>query len=178
VTNEEIIADIVDNHETGEYTDDPADAGGPTRWGVTILDLSEWLGRAATPDDVRALTRETAIRILTHKYLMGTRFLEIRDDDLRAFCVDWAVLHGVAGATRKLQGLVGATVDGKCGPKTLALVNAADPVELLKNCVHTRMTSLIRIALSQVPPSTVRTTNLKFLAGWWNRVWDVGVKPL
>jgi hypothetical protein len=57
-------------------------------------------------------------------------------------------------------------------------VNAAEPVWLLKAAIHVRMTSIIRIALSQVPPSTKRATNLRFLEGWWNRIWHVGVESL
>lgn len=48
-----------------KYTNNPADRGGPTRWGVTAAKLGEYrrLGRAATADEVRNLSREEAVAL-------------------------------------------------------------------------------------------------------------------
>ncbi len=65
-------------HEGG-YVDHPRDPGGPTNMGITIATLSRALGRAATVDDVRGLTREKAAAIYRETY-----WNSIDGDDLPA----------------------------------------------------------------------------------------------
>lgn len=52
----------------GGYVNHPRDPGGPTNLGVTIATLSHELGRKATVEEVRALTREAAGEIYRKKY--------------------------------------------------------------------------------------------------------------
>lgn len=58
---------IVLRHEGG-YVDHPRDPGGATNLGVTIGTLSQWLGRKATKDEVRALTVEKVKPIYKRNY--------------------------------------------------------------------------------------------------------------
>lgn len=54
----------------GGYVNNPADKGGPTRWGIT-----EKTARAhGYAGDMRVLPRETALSILTADYWTGPRF--------------------------------------------------------------------------------------------------------
>lgn len=46
--------------EEGGFADDTHDPGGATNMGITIATLSRWLGRRATVDDVKSMTRSTA----------------------------------------------------------------------------------------------------------------------
>lgn len=47
--------------EGSEYTDDPLDKGGATRWGITHARLSESRGYKVSKDDVRKLTKAEAL---------------------------------------------------------------------------------------------------------------------
>ena len=57
-----IIARTIDQFEGG-FVNDPDDPGGATNFGITIADLRRWRKQPTTPDDVRAMTRDTAIQI-------------------------------------------------------------------------------------------------------------------
>lgn len=109
------------SHE-GAFTDNPADNGGPTNYGITLDTLRLYRGTDVTKDDVRSLTVVEAMDI--YKKLFWDK---IRGDELVnpvAFMVfDVAVNSGVGLSIRNLQRAVGTTVDGVMGPKTLALTN-------------------------------------------------------
>lgn len=116
--------------EEGGFVDNPADPGGATNLGITIGTLSHYLGRAATVDDVQALTVEAVTPIYHALY-----WLPVRGDEL-PFGVDlmvWdtAVNSGPGRAVKLLQEAVGAAVDGIIGSATLALVNATDARALI-----------------------------------------------
>ena len=60
MTVTEIIDDVLEA-EGSKYTNDPADPGGPTRWGITLKTLRRWRqsggrrgGHQVTAADVRA----------------------------------------------------------------------------------------------------------------------------
>jgi lysozyme family protein len=66
--------------EGGErYTNNPADKGGPTKWGITAVTLGEFrkLGRAARPAEVQALTRAEAVTIYRQNYWIKPGFANI-----------------------------------------------------------------------------------------------------
>ena len=52
----------------GGYVNNPRDPGGPTNFGITIATLSHELGRAATTDEVKYMSRDTALAIYRKKY--------------------------------------------------------------------------------------------------------------
>jgi lysozyme family protein len=52
----------------GGYVNNPRDPGGPTNLGVTIATLSHELGRKATVDDVKRMTRQQAASIYRKKF--------------------------------------------------------------------------------------------------------------
>jgi len=126
ITDTEIVERIL-LFEGSKYTDDPDDAGGPTRWGITQAVLAEWRGTITTPQDVQLLTREEAAAIYAHRYI---RPFDGLPDPLRLNVVDMGVNAGVPRATILLQQTVGATVDGKLGPETkrLAAVTSWSPL--------------------------------------------------
>lgn len=82
-------------HEGG-YVDHPAYPGGATNLGITIGTLSDWLDRAATKAEVRALTKATVAPIYRKNYWDA-----VRGDDLPSgvdYCVfDFAVNSGRGG---------------------------------------------------------------------------------
>ena len=105
---------IVLGHEGGDtITDDPRDAGGLTKWGISQVNHPTV--------DVRNLTREGAAAIYRADYWDPCQCDELPAPV--ALCVfDSAVNQGIWAAARMLQAAVGAETDGKIGPKTLAAV--------------------------------------------------------
>lgn len=118
-TDDEIIGLIL-RHEGSTYTNDPHDAGGPTKYGITWAVLSAWRGRPCTAADVQGLTRAEAVAIYMAQYI---RPFDRLVEPLRINVIDMAVNAGVRRATFLLQKMVGVTVDGWIGPTTIAAVN-------------------------------------------------------
>lgn len=110
-------------HE-GSYSNNPADPGGETNWGITVAVAREngYVG------SMKEMDQSVAKTIYAKKYWLSAF------DDLPytvAFQVfDAAVNSGVGQAVRWLQRSVGAADDGKLGPITLSAAKAADPVKL------------------------------------------------
>ncbi len=105
-------------HE-GNYSNDPGDSGGPTKYGITIWDARAYWKKDATAADVKALPLSVAKEIYRTKY-----WAKVDGDDLPAgvdYAVfDYGVNSGISRAAKVLQRLTGAAVDGTIGPKTVA----------------------------------------------------------
>lgn len=122
MTDTDIINGIIDR-ESEQYTDDPLDRGGPTKFGITISTLAAHRGHPVTPDDVKSLERPEAVEIYAARYI---RPFDGLPEALRINVLDMGVTSGVWRATRLLQQLVGATVDGAMGPETRRLAALGD----------------------------------------------------
>jgi lysozyme family protein len=121
-------------HEGTTYTDDPADPGGATRWGITLRTL-RGVRPGATKEDVRNLTRPEAEAIYRRCY-WGPFFDDIADQRVATklfdMCVNWGVGAGVTAlqvACRDAGHVI--AVDGAFGPISVAAVNASPPAALL-----------------------------------------------
>lgn len=86
----------------GGYTNDPQDPGGPTNWGITIYDVRLYVKKNATAADVRALSKDQAIKIYESKYWDA-----LASDDLPSgldyTAVDYGVNSGVGRSGRVLR---------------------------------------------------------------------------
>lgn len=92
--------------DEGGYSNDAADPGGPTKYGITIFDVRKYLKANATAADVRALTVADAMAIYRKHYANPSRY-----DDLPAG-VDYAILDyginsGIGRSGKVLRALVG-----------------------------------------------------------------------
>jgi lysozyme family protein len=154
--NDRIIAD------EGGYVNDPADAGGPTKYGITLATLSAFRGRPCTAADVAALTRDDAIAIYDAKYVTGPGFDKITDAMLRTAAADAAVLFGPDRVIGALQSLCGVTADGIFGPVTVAAVNKREARELVNRL------SLWRIR-KHITRVVTDESQIRFLRGWFER---------
>ena len=101
----------------GVDSDDPDDAGGLTRFGIS---------QAAYPDlDIRSITREQAAEIYRRDYWQA-----IRGDDLPMRLAiqtfDHAVNVGPGVAVRLLQCACRVAADGVMGPNTIAAARSCD----------------------------------------------------
>lgn len=126
------LAHLVDVIEGPEYTDDPNDSGGPTKYGITLRQLALYRKTPTTLDDVKNLTREEAITIYTTKYINKPGFNNLIDLDnaVALECIDTGVNMGQYVATVFLQRALNSfsnngahwskvNIDGICGAATI-----------------------------------------------------------
>lgn len=148
-------------HHEGGFVNHPRDPGGMTNLGVTKKVWEEWVKREVTEAEMRALTPEMVGPLYKQMY-----WDRVRGDDLPDgvdyIVFDTAVNSGVSRAARFLQACVGADQDGAIGPRTLALVRAADPKQLVEDYAKRRLSFL-----SALP------TWDTFGRGWSRRVAEV-----
>lgn len=94
----------------GGYSNDAADPGGPTNYGITIADVRMYVKSNATAADVKALTKAQAIQIYQGKY-WKTKYYDCDNlasgVDLAVF--DFGVNSGPARAKKYLDASVGGT---------------------------------------------------------------------
>ena len=100
-------------HEGG-FSDHPKDPGGETNLGVTKRVYEEWGGTKNMKD----LTVEDVAPIYKKNYWDRVKADQI-PEGLNLCVFDWAVNSGTGRAAKKLQGMIGTTVDGGIGPNTL-----------------------------------------------------------
>lgn len=136
VSVDQIIAGIIEA-EGREYSDNPDDAGGPTKFGITQAVLSAWRGHAVSADDVRALSEDEARAIYRARYVQSPGFDAVLAiaPSIGAELVDTGVNMGPEASTKFLQRALNVlnqegraypdiAVDGKCGHATIAALRA------------------------------------------------------
>lgn len=128
---ERYLANLVDVVEGPAYTANATDRGGPTKYGITQKALGRYLRRPVAPNDVRDMTRDTALAIYRADYieLPGFDKLAVINAPVALECIDTDVNMGPGVATVTLQLCLNAlgaalTVDGLCGAKTCAALQA------------------------------------------------------
>ncbi|MPZ55011.1 MAG: hypothetical protein GEU91_00665 [Rhizobiales bacterium] len=152
-------------HEGG-YSNHPSDPGGPTNFGITIIDYRKYLKPDATAADVKAMRLDEAKAIYRAKYWDA-----MRCDELPAgvdYCVfDYGVNSGIGRAPKVLQRVVGVADDGRIGPLTLAAVRAREPATIVAAICGERLAFLQRLKTWPV-----------FGKGWARRVAEVRAAAL
>ena len=105
-------------HHEGGYVNHPKDPGGMTNLGVTKRVYEEWVGYAVSEHTMKNLTEKDVAPIYKKNYWDRVKADQLPEGlDLCVF--DWAVNSGTGRAAKKLQAMIGTTVDGGIGPNTL-----------------------------------------------------------
>jgi lysozyme family protein len=152
---EDVIGDIIEREGGSKVTNDPADGGGRTQYGISERSNPEaWADNKVTEEEARA--------IYVRKYVEGPHFDLVTDPLLRAQLIDFGVNSGPAVAIMKLQEILQVEVDGKLGPETLGALSQVHPDDINNLLAGSRVRMIGRIV--QKNPS-----QLKFLSGWLNR---------
>ena len=155
----------------GGFVNDPDDLGGATNMGVTI---GTWKSGGYDKDgdgdidvdDLHLLTREDVVnRVLKPHYWDRWKADLIQDQSVANILVDWVWASGAHGI-KIPQRLLGVTMDGIVGPKTIAAVNAKNPRELFDMIKIARFDFIEDICRK-------RPANNKFKRGWMNRINDI-----
>jgi len=164
----EIIARIIDV-EKG-FVDNPADRGGPTKYGISLGFLADLLP-GASKADVQALTIDDAVEIYQAEFIIKPGFSSILDPVLRWTVVDAAVNHGPKPATKLLQRALGVKDDGVLGDITRHAIYQADQRKLsIRVCtMRARLYSLITSKNLEDKDRDGIPDNLEMLNGWTDR---------
>jgi lysozyme family protein len=161
MTETEIVDEVIERE--GGYVDNPADRGGPTKYGITLATLAAWRGASVDADDVAALSVTEARAIYANRYIRVPGFNLLTDPTLRAVVVDAGVHSGPARAVRWLQEALRVPVDGILGPVTVHAANATDGRRTAIRLCCARVRFLGRLVTDD-PKQSV------FAAGWLARV--------
>jgi Glycosyl hydrolase 108/Predicted Peptidoglycan domain len=123
----------------GGYSDNPADPGGPTNFGITLATLRAYEGAPnLTAEDVQKLTPAIAKEIYRTAYWNRMQCGALPAGlDLEVF--DFGVNSGPAESVKALQRLVGVTQDGSVGPITLAAVGQFNVGDLIGRFAQARL---------------------------------------
>jgi len=136
----------------------------PTNFGVKQQVLDEYRKEKGLPPlNVKEMREEEATRIFREKYFDKVQ-AEKLPVPIAASLVDFAINSGPSAAVKKLQEIIGATVDGGVGPETLEKVGRIrDPKEVALLLLDSREKFVREVAAN-------RPEKRKFLAGWISRI--------
>lgn len=138
-------------HEGG-LSDNPADPGGLTKYGVSK--------RAYPAEDIRNLTLERAKQLYRRDY-WGPAGCDAIPEAVKFDLFDMAVNSGVRQAIRTLQTAVGVDTDGQLGPATLQAAQSMSSDRVLMRFNAARL-----IFMTNLP------TWPTFGKGWARRIAD------
>ena len=131
-------------------------------WGITLSTLRSVYGRQMTVADLKAMTEEQWDDIYTRLYWNRWRADQIKSQSIANLLVDW-YWHSGAYGIKLPQKILGVTIDGLVGPKTIAAINDySNQYELFRKLWHEREDYFKRLA--------AKPTQKKFLQGWLNRL--------
>lgn len=144
-------------HEGG-YSNDPLDAGGETKYGIS---------KRAFPDlDIKNITLEQATDIYKEKYYDALGIGSVLSKRIRWKVFDVAVNCGPLVAKAMLQLVLGLAPDGRVGPNTLRAANEVPEDFTLEQL--SKIQSLYYAGIANRNPPQKR-----FLKGWLIRAADV-----
>lgn len=125
----EIAVGLVLEHEGG-YSDDPADRGGETKYGIS---------RRSYPDeDIKNMTLDRAKDIYYNDFWLPLMGFEL-PDKIAVMVFDMAVNSGRTPAMRCLQRALGVKDDGWVGPMTKQALKGRDERSLLAEIAAQRI---------------------------------------
>ena len=159
------IIKFIKTHEGG-YCEVKGDNGGATNKGITLALYQHYYGAKKTKFDLKKLTDEQWQYIFNNEFWNKNNCDKIQDNNIANMLVDFAFNSG-NWAAKKLQQVLGLTVDGIIGTKSLQSINNYPNQEELFNLYkNARMQYLCNIVKAH-------PNQKKFLNGWLKRVDDI-----
>lgn len=152
----------------GGFVNDPDDLGGATNKGVTLSTYMQYCRKKGYPvptaERLKNLSDREWTEILKTMYWDRWKADQIESQSVADILVDWVWASGNYGI-KIPQKLLGVTVDGIVGPKTIDAVNLRNPRELFDMIKIARFDYIEDICRK-------RPANNKFKRGWLNRIND------
>lgn len=152
------IDDVIDNiliEEGADFTNDPLDRGGATKFGVTQALADDY-----KHGDVRNLTHVGAVAFY-RRWFADHKIDQITDVSLFHLVADSFTNHGAHGIMF-LQTALLVTADGQIGPKTLSMLRISHVDQVYARTLAERFRFYAHIVHND--PSQAR-----FINGWVNR---------
>lgn len=146
----------------GGYCYDPDDLGGATNKGVTLATFRSVYGKNKTVKDLKNMTTEQWEHIFKKYFWDRWKADEIKDQCVANILVDWVWASGAYGI-KMPQRVLGVSVDGIVGNKTISAINSMPGKSLFNLIKKERIEYVNRICIS-------RPQNKKFKKGWLNRI--------
>jgi lysozyme family protein len=162
----QLIAHVIKRE--GGYVNDPSDAGGPTKYGITLATLHAYRNRAVSAEDVQMLSEEEAAQIYRTRYFPAG-FEKIKDAGLLELLFDYGVLSGTGASVKALQTvlkrskLYDGEIDGGFGPKSAEALGKVNNWAALFYAVKCERYELFMRYIGASPSQS------KYAAGWSNR---------
>ncbi|HVY13420.1 MAG TPA: glycosyl hydrolase 108 family protein [Alphaproteobacteria bacterium] len=173
MTENDIISGIMQAEGWPKYTNNPNDAGGPTKGGITLETLSYYRGhQVVTAEDVKNLGEDEARAIYRALYIQNPGFSSIADEALRMQVIDAGVLHGPRRAAMWLQQLLGVPQDGIFGRQSQAALRIVNPQAIGVRFAALRIRfigTIISANYKQRQAGATRADDSSFAAGWLER---------
>lgn len=127
--------------DEGGYTNDPKDPGGPTNWGITIIDARKYWKPDASADDVRTMPKQVASSIYRLHYALPLRY-----NDLPAgfdySVLDAGINSGIGRAIPWASMALNLSSVGQLNPIIAAASMVADKVALIQRFWALRLSFL------------------------------------
>jgi lysozyme family protein len=144
-----------------KLTNDPTDRGGQTYAGIARKANPDWPGWASI-DAGGAPPADMVRSVYRAKYWTPLALDEVTDQRIASSIYDFAVNAGPSTSAKLAQLVVGATPDGKIGPKTVMALNAIDPDLFVAHFALAKVGRYVGIVKRD-------RSQVKFLVGWLNR---------
>lgn len=157
-------------HDEGVvYTNDPRDAGGPTKFGITQKTYESYVGHLVLLNEIKEMSVETAKQVYTSLY-----WVPLSCDKMTLFPVataifDTGALYGIGVAATTAQRAINTcqqdatvAIDGHIGAATLSYLNANDPKPFIV-AYHSLVLDRIDVVIENNPKDEI------FRKGWTAR---------
>jgi lysozyme family protein len=153
----------------GGYVDNAADAGGPTKYGITLATLHDWRKAPVSAYDVAAAHRGRGAADLPRALLPGRLRRQVKDPGCSSCCSTMASTRGSARRRAALQtvlkrdGLYAGAIDGGFGPQVAAALAKVTNWPALFYAVKCERYELLMRYIGR------RWDQAQFATGWANR---------
>ena len=123
---------IIDVSERG-FVNNPADKGGPTKYGITKKDLEKIKGRPVTDAEVEALDKDDTMEFYRKEYWEQLSCDKLTQYEVALSLFDSCILFGIRPVSLYSQmalvvcGFSELQIDGKIGPLSIECFNLVDP---------------------------------------------------
>jgi lysozyme family protein len=152
----------------GGYVNNPVDRGGPTKYGVILSTWKEY-GYDKDKDgdidieDLKIITVSDAKNIAKKIFWDYFKADKIKNQSIAELIADWGYNSGRVTVARRVQRILGVTVDGVFGPKTLEAINKSSQ-QTLFNAIKQDRKDFIEHLVRMDPGQQI------FYKGWMNRI--------
>ena len=160
------IDQLIDNviAREGGYVNNSADAGGPTKYGITLATLHDWRKTPVGASDVANMTMDEARAIYKANYFTKPGLDAVTDPQIQEFLFDYGINSGPGAAVKALQTAIGVPADGGFGPVSRAALAKINNMQALFYRLKAERYELLLRYIGRDPRQAV------FATGWANRL--------